>query len=69
MNDIWNRLAMRPRPATFSRVHSCHFHSVIQISPILSFFSLLQAQKPEQSVMQALESLNDSQVRLTASIV
>jgi hypothetical protein len=25
----------------------------------------LQAQKPEQSVMQALESLNDSQVRQT----
>lgn len=51
-------LAIRPPP-------TCHISICVILSavasPILSF--LLQAQKPEQSVMQALESLNDSQVR------
>jgi len=31
---------------------------------IIAIFPLLQAQRPEQSVMQALESLNDSQVNI-----
>ena len=30
----------------------------------MRFFAYFQAQRPEQSVMQALESLSDSQVRL-----
>ena len=57
-----------PSRNDLSRVHLRSSHCVIQsavVSPVILFSLLLQAQKPEQSVMQALESLNDSQVRLT----
>lgn len=39
------------------------YYGLLKLDLIILIDLLFQAQKPEQSVMQALESLNDSQVK------
>lgn len=42
---------------------------VTHIYPVISFSSKSQASRPEQSVMQALESLTETQVRFHSNKV